>query len=839
MTTSNSEQQLDPLTRIVQKRRRDCETLDKAVVAALIEAPWKEYTAKPSEHAAASSIIDPRDRLQWLLTVYFDQAGKDRESTFNRRKAWNVLQGLLQKIDELLNIQNQIVAAQPSSQTASSTPMPQASTASAVRPNAAGTNKPAETTTLPASYVGVASSATSTAAVQTRWGPRATTTATSKAINAPAAAVTQNGGPQASTGDRLANAIFGETNGADRGIATTRTGISQQTKRKSAPTQATATNGKGNGVSNGSGQPGRQAVDELHRPPPQAHSLPAENHQKASSVPGRTNPVDSSQVPRAAAPSDFNPPTNQEQSIGSYRSGPQQPVRKVAPASAAVQNGVGNRSLTNGSSHEGPLHHANGNPSGRAAHRNASSSEQPHDSNHLERSSLPTYSDLADPSSQALRSARQTSPRGTSSDRFFSAQQAAHRNSSASEQPHDSITSRSSSPYRNQSGAETLRWDPRIQFEPAPQGGNDSTSRPAGGTQRNQHGVDTPSSEDISETRSTQAQRLAYSSATSDESNRSSHAQSSTPHTALPASPRLEQSIRAKSVVLTLLADNAPTISGSIKERDNIQITVAPRSLVPQATKELATRLNEGDPFWCIQSVVDAGVTSPVGKPNVEAARTAARIDINLSNPSVRSLIPSAIWGKIQTDSPKDGDVALVLRMLPLSSNCTKKRADCHLWPQGTFLQIDGNGMRLTQRRQQSHDLTQWKGMCKHLNVTEHISDPKKITRIQLCCYDDQPYLYCLAFCKFRSPDAIYQMLMNPAQNWTEKLSREEGFRKAIQYVNANGQMVVLDSDNESEPEVAKLIFSLICPISKTLMQTPVRGKSCKHWQVRIITGCE
>jgi hypothetical protein len=840
MTTSNSEQQLDPLTRIVQKRRRDCETLDKAVVAALIEAPWKEYTAKPSEHATAISIKDPRDRLQWLLTVYLDQAGKDKESTSNRRKAWNVLQGLLRKIDEVLKIQSQIVAAQPSSQTTSSTPMLQASSASAVRPNAAGSSKPAAettaaaTTALPTSHVGVASSATAAATVQTRWGPRATTTATSKVINAPAAAVTQNGGPQAaSAGDLLSAATFGETNGFDRGAATT-----QQTMRKTAPTQATATNGKGNGVSNGAsthttGQPERQAVvGDLHRRPP-----------PASSLPGRTNPVDSSQVPRAAARADFIVPTTQEQSRASYHSGPQQPVRKVAPAPAAVQNGVGNRSLTNGSSYEGPVHLAHGTPLGRAIHRNASTSEQPRDSNHLERSSLPANSDLAaDPSTQALKASRQMSPRATSSDRVFTAQQAAHRNSSASEQPRDPIqpernnSSRSSSPYRNQSGTDTPVWDPRLQFSPR---SNDSTSRPAGGAQQNQHGVDTTSSEDRSETRSTQAQRLAYSSATSDESNRSSHAQSSIPPTVLPTSPRLEQSVRAKSVVLTLLADNAPTISGADKERDNIQITVSPRTLVPQATKELTTRLNEGDPFWCIQSVVDAGVTSSVGQPKLEAARTAARIDINLSNPSVRYLIPSVSWGKTQTDPPKDGDVALVLRMVPLGSNVTKKRADCHLWPKGTFLQIDGNGMRLTQRRQQNHDLTQWKGMCKHLDVTEHISDPKKVTRIQLCCYDDQPYLYCLAFCKFRSPDAIFRMLMNPAQNWTEKLSREEGFRKAIQYVNANGQMVVLDSDNESEPEVAKLIFSLICPISKTMMQTPVRGKSCKHWQVRIITGCE
>jgi hypothetical protein len=120
--TSNSELGLDtdPLTRIVQKRRRDCETLDKSVVASLIEVTWTEYTADPSNHTSMSSIIDRRDRLQWILTVYLDQAGKVRESTSNRRKAWNVVQGLLRKIDELLKAQRQTAEPQPPSQTQAS-----------------------------------------------------------------------------------------------------------------------------------------------------------------------------------------------------------------------------------------------------------------------------------------------------------------------------------------------------------------------------------------------------------------------------------------------------------------------------------------------------------------------------------------------------------------------------------------------------------------------------------------------------------------------------------------------------------------------------------------------
>jgi hypothetical protein len=291
-----------------------------------------------------------------------------------------------------------------------------------------------------------------------------------------------------------------------------------------------------------------------------------------------------------------------------------------------------------------------------------------------------------------------------------------------------------------------------------------------------------------------------------------------------------------------LIADNAPTFSGSIRERATTKITFTPKQLAPQPTEDLSARFKDGDPFWEIIGVIDAGVTSGVEPPKVEAAQTAARLEFNVSQYPIVSychLIPSMSWGKIQPDSPKNGDVSLILRMLPLTSNTdTKKRADCHLWPKGTFLQIDGKAVRLAQRKQQAHNEKLWKGMCKHLDITEHISHPEKLARIQLCCYDDQPYLYCLTVCEFRSVDKVFDTLMDPGQTWIEKLSREEGFRKAIQYVNANGQMVVLDSDNdESEKDAAKLIFSLICPISKAVMKTPVRGKNCKHWQVRITTG--
>jgi hypothetical protein len=56
------------------------------------------------------------------------------------------------------------------------------------------------------------------------------------------------------------------------------------------------------------------------------------------------------------------------------------------------------------------------------------------------------------------------------------------------------------------------------------------------------------------------------------------------------------------------------------------------------------------------------------------------------------------------------------MRALPLqrSAKEDKKRADCHLWPKGTFIEINGGGNRkvakIIQRRQQQHDPSEWKG---------------------------------------------------------------------------------------------------------------------------------
>jgi hypothetical protein len=102
-----------------------------------------------------------------------------------------------------------------------------------------------------------------------------------------------------------------------------------------------------------------------------------------------------------------------------------------------------------------------------------------------------------------------------------------------------------------------------------------------------------------------------------------------------------------------------------------------------------------------------------------------------------------------------------------------------------------------------------------------------------------------VAICEYVSPLTLYDHLMGRANGSDAdvvipKLSLRSAKKKAKEYME--GQTVsIIDSDDEedrAENDVEKkpcgsksLTFSLLCPISMTVMQTPVRARHCKHMQ--------
>ena len=223
-----------------------------------------------------------------------------------------------------------------------------------------------------------------------------------------------------------------------------------------------------------------------------------------------------------------------------------------------------------------------------------------------------------------------------------------------------------------------------------------------------------------------------------------------------------------------------------------------------------------------------------MSEPNIPEARRAMSIDFFVKDlvPDYLQLIPQSEWGvNRQAEGLKDGVHAVLLRMLPEKTRM-KKRADCHIWPKGTFLQINGSRIRLDQRKQQSHAPDEWKNpACKHLDLTICINDPTRRVHLDMCCYDEEPFMFCIAVCKFKSQDVLYNELTDFGRPGAiTYISRQESLENASILCQQN--TIDLERSNGQGEEVKKFVFQLTCPFTKTLMEKPVRGKFCKHWQV-------
>jgi hypothetical protein len=278
--------------------------------------------------------------------------------------------------------------------------------------------------------------------------------------------------------------------------------------------------------------------------------------------------------------------------------------------------------------------------------------------------------------------------------------------------------------------------------------------------------------------------------------------------------------------------------SGSLEGRNASKVIFRKYSPSYDVYQAMNNRLEKWDPFWSTRRVVVSGMTSPIESlqppQSQPQLKTVTSIAFELSPDTIHALSPA----RGNSKNISAGDVRLILRMLPVTWDF-KKRADCHLWPKGTFLTIDQVPVQLIQRKQQSHAPTQWYGMCELLDVSSRLlsPSPKRSYSVELCCNDEEQFLFCLSICQYQSAESIVDSLIrdNTPSKWLERLSLEQSIEKAIHRINQ--EMIVLDSDDENEQQdVGKFVFSLTCPISKRLMQIPVRGKDCKHWQVCYFT---
>ena len=190
-----------------------------------------------------------------------------------------------------------------------------------------------------------------------------------------------------------------------------------------------------------------------------------------------------------------------------------------------------------------------------------------------------------------------------------------------------------------------------------------------------------------------------------------------------------------------------------------------------------------------------------------------------------------------------DGDQRIILRMLPFSRRIMEEKnaqADCHLWPKGTFIQINKMPIPLPyimQRKQQIHDPTLWTGMSGILDITPFVKNPTNLQELTLLTYDENDYIIQVAIMEYRDPTALQTLLLSTSREPPLSLnihnlclgwsSYDDSLDIAKKYLTE--QTIVLDG-GEADESLA-LTFQLICPIAMTPIKIPVRGRCCKHIQ--------
>lgn len=137
--------------------------------------------------------------------------------------------------------------------------------------------------------------------------------------------------------------------------------------------------------------------------------------------------------------------------------------------------------------------------------------------------------------------------------------------------------------------------------------------------------------------------------------------------------------------------------------------------------------------------------------------------------------------------------------------------------------------------------------MCKLLDLTPYITIPMGMNRIKLVAQENACYALQICIAELRSPLTVF----NEALRSIPVIPIADALEKGKQYVN--NQTVCLEHDNmavsrgrykqevegapgqddkgETTVDSYHLTFKLVCPISMTVMNEPVRGQQCQHFQ--------
>lgn len=259
---------------------------------------------------------------------------------------------------------------------------------------------------------------------------------------------------------------------------------------------------------------------------------------------------------------------------------------------------------------------------------------------------------------------------------------------------------------------------------------------------------------------------------------------------------------------------------------------------------DVYNRYSAWDPYWEVQADLSlyningfsvGYKTSAIDIPNkYSECPPLSALEIQFQIGDLARLLKSGPFNK------DHGELRLMLRALPLvvPEKYKKLRSDTHLWPKGTFLQINNSPIALSQRKQQSHDHKLWKGMCYMHDLTNdalRVVHPSATQKIEICTKDADAYNFQLAICSYIPPEVLVERCIGDGPYSLTKLSFEEGCALMKQNLGEKDAVVIDDSDGENDtaidPTSIYLTCSLLCGVSMSAIKVPVRGKRCKHMQ--------
>jgi len=217
-------------------------------------------------------------------------------------------------------------------------------------------------------------------------------------------------------------------------------------------------------------------------------------------------------------------------------------------------------------------------------------------------------------------------------------------------------------------------------------------------------------------------------------------------------------------------------------------------------------------------------------------------------------------WGvkfgeHVARDRLKSKDRRLMVRTLPLvrTEKEREDRADIHRWPLYSFVQLDRRQsqevvIRVEQRKQNQGDGKPG-GLCRPLDLSQYVTNARSSFTFKIGAYQvieksgapgQKPgrlsgsYAVHLSICEYVGADDLFEELMGRRTTGITlpQISLRSSTKIAKAYLAK--ELVCLDSDDEEglqQPEVTCTKLSLLCPLTRMPIKTPVRGRDCKHLQ--------